>query len=76
MIVDMLKLRPGELTVVPGTRCGIRYDGPGEVTVYRLAGGWWDLSPLQSPGRVLLWCYVVDHPELPPWPIMPAPIGR
>lgn len=74
--MDALRLIPGEWVTVPETRVAVRWDGDREVTVTRLPGGYWDLSRLASPGRVLLWSCLVDHPEMPPWPVMPSPSRR
>jgi hypothetical protein len=66
----MMRLRPGESVRVPGTNCELWWDGDQEVTVYR-RGGFWDLSPLTRPGRVLVWERLADRPHLGWWPIVP-----
>lgn len=66
----MVRLRPGQPTRIPGTGCELWWDGDQAVTVYR-RGGFWDLSPLTRPGRVLAWQRLADRPHLGWWPIMP-----
>lgn len=64
-------LLPGELTPLPGTRFGILWYGEGAAVVRQDEHGVWNVSPLVRHGQVLAFVCLLDHPELPPWPLVP-----
>jgi hypothetical protein len=68
--MDTFKLVPGVPTLIPGTRCEVRWDGDQEIAVEQ-HGGFWDLSPLTRPDRVMLWERLADRPHLGWWPVVP-----
>lgn len=71
-MMDLLKLVPGVPTLIPGTRCEVRWDGDQEMVLVRQEG-FWDLSPLTRRGRVMAWQRLADRPHLGWWPLVALP---